>query len=288
MSWLAGTFSGGFVQRALLEAVMVGALCGVVGVHVLLRRLPFFAMALGHATFPGVVLAALAGVNLLLGAGLFGVLVVVLVAALGARERVDDTSAVGVVLAGAFALGVLLLSAQAGFAKDLAAYLVGSIVTVQPGDLAATAAVGFAVLAVLAALHKELVLGAFDRPGLAALGYPVLLLDVALLLLVEVTLVASIPAVGTILAVALLVAPAATARLWTDRLGATLTLSPLLGVASAVVGLAVSQHWRVAAGATIVLVAAAFFAVSLVVAPRHGLAGQLRARRRATAAARPA
>jgi len=288
VSWLAGTFSGGFVQRALLEAVMVGALCGVVGVHVLLRRLPFFAMALGHATFPGVVLAALAGVNLLLGAGLFGVLVVVLVAALGARERVDDTSAVGVVLAGAFALGVLLLSAQAGFAKDLAAYLVGSIVTVQPGDLAATAAVGFAVLAVLAALHKELVLGAFDRPGLAALGYPVLLLDVALLLLVEVTLVASIPAVGTILAVALLVAPAATARLWTDRLGATLALSPLLGVASAVVGLAVSQHWRVAAGATIVLVAAAFFAVSLVAAPRHGLAGQLRARRRATAAARPA
>jgi len=287
MSWLAETFSGGFAQRALLEAVMVGGLCGVVGVHVLLRRLPFFTMALGHATFPGVVLAALLGVNLLLGAGLFGVLVVVLVAALGARERVDDASAVGVVLAGAFALGVLLLSAQAGFAKDLTAYLVGSIVTVQPGDLATTAAVGAAVLAVLAVLHKELVLGAFDRPGLAALGYPVLALDVALLLLVEVTLVASIPAVGTILAVALLVAPAATARLWTDRLGATLALSPVLGAASGVVGLAVSQHWRVAAGATIVLVATAFFAVSLVVAPRHGLAGQLRARRR-TAVPRPA
>jgi len=287
VNWLAETFSGAFAQRALLEAVMVGGLCGVVGVHVLLRRLPFFTMALGHATFPGVVLAALLGVNLFLGAGLFGVLVVMLVATLGARERVDDTSAVGVVLAGSFAVGVLLLSAQAGFAKDLTAYLVGSIVTVQPGDLATTAVVGAAVLAVLAALHKELVLGAFDRSGLAALGYPVLALDVALLLLVEVTLVASIPAVGTILAVALLVAPAATARLWTDRLGATLALSPVLGAASGVAGLAVSQHWRVAAGATIVLVAASFFAVSLVVAPRHGLAGQLRARHR-TAAARPA
>ncbi|HEV8653085.1 MAG TPA: metal ABC transporter permease, partial [Actinomycetes bacterium] len=243
MNWLAETFSGAFAQRALLEAVMVGGLCGVVGVHVLLRRLPFFTMALGHATFPGVVLAALLGVNLFLGAGLFGVLVVMLVATLGARERVDDTSAVGVVLAGSFAVGVLLLSAQAGFAKDLTAYLVGSIVTVQPGDLATTAVVGAAVLAVLAALHKEFVLGAFDRSGLAALGYPVLALDVARLLLVEVTLVASIPAVGTILAVALLVAPAATARLWTDRLGATLALSPVLGAASGVAGLAVSQHW---------------------------------------------
>jgi ABC-type Mn2+/Zn2+ transport system permease subunit len=279
VNWLAGTFSGGFAQRALLEAVMVGALCGLVGVHVLLRRLPFFTMAMGHATFPGVVLAAVAGVNLFLGAGVFGALVVVLVAVLGARERVDDTSAVGVVLAGTFALGVLLLSAQAGFARDLTAYLVGSIITVQPGDLATTAVAGAGVLAALAALHKELLLGAFDRAGLAALGYPVLALDVALLLLVEVALVTAIPAVGTILAVALLVAPAASARLWTDRLGVTMALSALLGAASGVVGLAVSQHWRVAAGATIALVAGIVFAVSLLVAPRHGLLGLGRARR---------
>ncbi|HYT26098.1 MAG TPA: metal ABC transporter permease [Actinomycetota bacterium] len=279
MSWLGGTFSGGFAQRALLEAVMVGALCGVVGVHVLLRRLPFFTMALGHATFPGVVLAALAGIDLFLGAGLFGAAVVALVAVLGARDRVDDTSATGVVLAGTFALGVLLLSAQPGFSKDLTAYLVGSIVTVQPGDLATTAVAGAAVLVVLAALHKELVLGAFDRAGLAALGYPVLALDVALLLLVEITLVTSIPAVGTILAVALIVAPAAAARLWTDRLGPTLVLAPAFGVASGVIGLAISQHWRVAAGATIVLAAAAFFVLSLLFAPGHGLVASLRARR---------
>jgi manganese/iron transport system permease protein len=290
VNWLGATFSGGFAQRALLEAVMVGALCGLVGVHVLLRRLPFFTMAMGHATFPGVVLAAIAGVNLLLGAGLFGVLVVVLVALLGARERVDATSAVGVVLAGAFALGVLLLSAQAGFARDLTAYLVGSIVTVQPGDLATTAVAGAGVLAALAALHKELLLGAFDRAGLAALGYPVLALDVALLLLVEATLVTAIPAVGTILAVALLCAPAAAARLWTDRLGATMALSAGLGAASGVVGLAISQHWRVAAGAAIVLVAGAVFGASLVVAPRYGLLGRYRARRRRAAgpAERPA
>ena len=271
MSWLNDAFSGTFAQRALLEAVMVGVVSGVIGVHVLLRRLPFFTLAMGHATFPGVVLAALLGVNLLLGAGVFGILVVLAVALLGARERIDDTSAIGVVLAGAFALGVLLLSAQAGFSKDLSAYLVGSIVTVSRGDLATTAVVGAAVLAVLAALHKELVLGAFDRGGLAALGYPVLALDVVLLLVVTATVVTSVPAVGTILSVALIAAPAATARLWTDRLGPTMALSGALGAASGVIGLVVSRNLNVAAGATIVLVAAALFAVSLVLAPRRGM-----------------
>jgi ABC-type Mn2+/Zn2+ transport system permease subunit len=271
VSLVAETFADGFARRALLEAVMVGGLCGAVGVHVLLRRLPFFTMALGHATFPGVVLAALLGVNLFAGAALFGAVVVVVVALLGSRERVDDTSAVGVTLSGAFALGVLLLSAQAGFSRDLTAYLVGSIVTVQPADLVTTAATGAAVLAVLAVLHKELVLGAFDRGALAALGYPVLALDVAMLLLVEATVVSSIPAVGTILAVALVVAPAATARLWTERLGVTMAVAASLGAASGVVGLVISLHWRVAAGATIALVAGALFAVSLLAAPRHGL-----------------
>ena len=279
MSELLGTFSDGFARRSLLEAVMVGGLCGVVGVHVLLRRLPFFTMALGHATFPGVVLAALLGVNLFLGATLFGAVVVLVVALLGARERVDETSAIGVTLSGAFALGVLLLSAQAGFSRDLAAFLVGSIVTVQHGDLVTTAVAGAAVLGVLAVLHKELVFGAFDRGGLAALGYPVLALDVTLLLVVEVTLVTSIPAVGTILAVALIVAPAAAARLWTERLGATMAVAAAIGVASGVVGLAISQHWRVAAGAAIVLVAATLFTVSLLVAPRHGLLARRRVSR---------
>jgi len=270
------------LQRSLVEAVMVGALCGVIGVHVVLRRLSFFTMALGHATFPGVVLAALAGVDLFLGAGLFGVLVVLAVALLGARERVDATSAIGVVLSGAFALGVLLLSAQSGFTRDLAAYLVGSIATVSERDLAVTAVTGVVVLGLLAALHKELVLGAFDRAGLQALGYPAVALDVLFLLLVEVVVVTSVPAVGTILSVALIVAPAAAARLWTDRLGVTMALSGLLGAASGVAGVLLSRRFDVAAGGTIVLVAAGLFAASVLAAPRHGLLGAVLDRRRAS------
>jgi ABC-type Mn2+/Zn2+ transport system permease subunit len=260
-------FADGYAQRALIEALLVGALCGLVGVHVVLRRLSFFTMAMTHATFPGVVLAALVGVDLLLGSGLFGVLVVLGVSWLSTRPRSDSAAAVGVVLSAGFALGVALLSAQAGFTRDLSAYLVGSIVTVQTGDLVKTAIVLVAVALTLALVGKELVFGAFDRGGMVAAGYPAGRLDLLLLLVVELTVVISVPAVGTIQAVALIVAPAAAARLWCDRIGPTTALAVLLGMASGVVGLAVSQAYEVAAGAAIVLAACGFFVLSVVVAP---------------------
>lgn len=264
-----------FAQRALVEVVLVGVLCGVVGVHVLLRRLTFFAMTMGHATFPGVAVAALLGVDLLVGAAGFGVLLVLLVVAIGAQRRVDETSAIGVVLAGGFALGVLVLSAGAGDSRDLTAYLVGSLVTVQTSDLVLTAVGAVVVLGLLAALHKELVLGAFDRQALESQGYPVRALDVVLLLCLQLTLVASVPAVGTFLSVALLAAPAAAARLWTDRLGPTIALAVVFAVGSGVVGLLVSLVVRVAAGGAVVLAATLVFVVSLLLSPRHGLVSRL-------------
>jgi ABC-type Mn2+/Zn2+ transport system permease subunit len=263
---VSGLFADDYTRRALLEALLVGALCGVVGVHVVLRRLSFFAMAMTHATFPGVVLAALVGVDLLLGAGLFGVLVVLGVTWLSSRPRSDPSAAVGVVLSAGFALGVVLLSASGGFSRDLSAYLVGSILTVQAADLVKTAVVLAVVLAVLAAVGKELVLGAFDRIGSVALGYPARRLDLLLLLLVELAVVVSVPAVGTIQAVALVVAPAAAARLWCDRVGPMTAVAAGLGLASGVVGLVVSQLASVAAGAAIVLAACSFFLVSVAVA----------------------
>jgi manganese/iron transport system permease protein len=256
-----------YARRALVEALLVGALCGLVGVHVVLRRLSFFTMAMTHATFPGVVLAALVGVDLLLGSGLFGVLVVLGVSWLSTRPRSDSAAAVGVVLSAGFALGVALLSAQSGSSRDLSAYLVGSIVTVQPSDLVKTVLVLIAVALTLVAVGKELVFGAFDRGGLVAAGYPAGRLDLLLLLLVELTVVTSVPAVGTIQAVALIVAPAAAARLWCDRIAPTTALAVLFGMASGVVGLAVSQAYDVAAGAAIVLAACGFFVLSVLLAP---------------------
>lgn len=285
---MSGMFADDYARRALVEALLVGALCGVVGVHVVLRRLSFFTMAMTHATFPGVVLASLVGVDLLLGSGAFGVLVVLGVAALSTRPRSDSSAAVGVVLSAGFALGVVLLSARSGFSRDLSAYLVGSILTVQRGDLVTTAVVLAVVLLVLAAVGKELVLGAFDPVGLVALGYPARSLSILLLLLVEMTVVTTVPAVGTIQAVALVVAPAASARLWCERIGSMTALSAVLGMASGVLGVAVSEQVSIAAGAAIVLVACGFFLLSVLFAPRHGALARWRDRPRSTVAALPA
>jgi manganese/iron transport system permease protein len=133
---------------------------------------------------------------------------------------------------------------------------------------------------VLVAVGKELLLAAFDRGSLVALGYPARRLDVVLLLVIEATVVAAVPSVGTILSVALIVAPAATARLWTDRLGPMTAIAVGLGVGSGVAGLALSQLENVAAGAAIVLVACGFFILSWLAAPRHGALARWRAGRR--------
>jgi ABC-type Mn2+/Zn2+ transport system permease subunit len=274
----------GFSRRALLEAVLVGALCGLVGVHVLLRRLAFFTQAMTHATFPGIVLAALAGVNLLAGTAVFGIVLVLAVAWLWSRPRADQTSVVGVVLSAGFALGVALLSAQAGFSKDLSSYLVGSVLTVNRTDIIATGAVLLAVVLVFGAVGKELLLGAFDRGTQVALGYPVRLLDIVLLLVVEATIIAAVPSIGTILSVALIVAPAATARLWADRLAPMTAVAVAVGLFAGLAGLAISQLVNVAAGAAIVLVACACFGVSWLLAPGSGAVARWRVRRRSLAA----
>lgn len=263
MSRLVDSFQSPLFRRAMIEAICVGLIAGVVGVHVILRRLPFFVTAMSHATFPGVVLASAAGVSLFVGGTAFGFVVVAAVLLLGAGRVLDNTAVIGVVLAGSFALGMMILSTRPSSSKDLSAFLVGSVLTVTNADIATTIGVGIAVLGLLALLHKELVLGAFDSDGAGALGYRTVLLDAIVLGAITVTLVSAIPAVGTLLAVALLTVPALTARLWTDRLGTTMLLAGIFGAASGAIGLCAAAIWSVAAGGSIALTAGAVFAVSL-------------------------
>jgi ABC-type Mn2+/Zn2+ transport system permease subunit len=259
---LADSLGSPFFQRALVEAVLVGVVAGAVGVHVLLRRLPFFVVAMSHATFPGVVIASVVGFNLFLGGSAFGLLVVLAVVALGASKVLDDATVIGVVLAGSFALGVLVLSARPSSSRDLSAFLVGSVLTVTRADLLTTAAVGAVLLAALAALHKELILGAFDPEGAAAAGYRTALLDTALLAIVTVALVSAVPAVGTLLAVALLTVPALAARLWVDRVVPAMVLAAAIGAASGIAGLCLSAAFGIAAGGAIALSASGAFVLS--------------------------
>ena len=250
------------IERALTEAVLLGTVGGLVSVQIVLRRLPFFTLAMTHATFPGVVLAAVAGVDLYAGGGLFGVLVVAGVLALS-RRREDTTTAIGIVLSAGFALGVVLLSAQEGFSKDLTAYTVGQILTVGDGDLAAVTVAGVLVVALLGVAGRQLTFRAFDPGGYAAAGYRPVAVDAALLLTVEAVIVVAVPAVGAILAVAILVAPAAVARLWTRRIPLMTAIAVVTGAGSGLIGVLVSNDYNVAAGGAITVAIGAAFALSL-------------------------
>jgi len=279
------SFGSPFFQRAAIEAVLIGALAGAVGAHVILRRLPFFVVAMSHATFPGVVTASVLGFSLFVGGTGFGLLVVLAVVVLGSVRTLDDSSAIGVVLAGSFAIGVLVLSARPGASKDLSAFLVGQVLTVTSADIATTVAVAVVLLAVLAGLHKELVHGAFDPAGLGALGFPARALDLVMLVVITVALVTSVPAVGTLLSVALLTIPALAARQWVERVLPMIVLATAIGASSGLLGLCLSAAFDIAAGGAMALTAAAVFLVSAAV---HSASSPLARYGRTGPAVRPA
>jgi ABC-type Mn2+/Zn2+ transport system permease subunit len=250
------------LYRATAEVILAGALAGLVGVQVVLRRLSFFTMALTHATFPGVVAASIIGVNILIGGAVAGGVIAFGVAVLTRRRGQDAAAATGVLLSAGFALGAALVATQSGFSRDLSSFLVGSILTVGPQDLVTTAVALAVVALVLAVGARPLLLIGFDRAGAEAAGLRTGGWDIVLLLTIEVVVVTMVPAVGTILAVSLIVAPAAAARLWSDRLAVVTALAVTFAVGSGLAGLWISGRWNVAAGASISLTATSVLLVS--------------------------
>jgi len=279
LSWLTDPLQFQFMQRALFEVVLVGATCGLIGTYVVLRGMAFIGDALAHAIFPGVVVAFLLGVSFFVGALVFGLLTAFSVGALARNRRVSEDTAIGVLFAGMFALGVVLISTRRDYTGDLASFLFGNVVGVGIEDLVASVVVALLVLGALVLFHKELMLVAFDNDMAEAVGLPVWLVNLGLLMLMALTIVVSLRAVGNILVVALLVTPAAAARLWTDRLRVMMALSALFGALSGAAGLFISYHTKLAAGGTIVLVITAWFGVSLLIAPRHGWLGRVGVKR---------
>jgi zinc/manganese transport system permease protein len=253
----------GYFEKALLAAVVIGALSGLVGTLVLLRRRTFFAQALTHATFPGAVAAALLGVSIPLGAAVASAVIVGIMTLLGRVRRQGSQVASGIMLTAGFALGVLLQALNPSLPVHVESYLVGSILTVTDGDvlLAASAL----VVAVLAAvfLGKEILFSTFDRTGFQAAGFREWPIELLTLVLITATVVTAMPAVGAILAIALIAAPAAAARLLVRTAGRIALLAPVIGAGSGIVGVLLSRSLDVAAGPAIALTAAACFLIAL-------------------------
>jgi manganese/iron transport system permease protein len=266
--FLTEPFQAPYMQRALLAVVVLGTLTGVVGVVVQLRRLTFMSDALTHTVFPGVAIAFATGNSLLLGALIAGVLSAALLTLATRSRQVDDEAFLALLLATFFSIGVAVVSRSDSFTADLTALLFGRVLTITQREVLETAVVAAAVLVALFLLRKELLLRAFDETAATALGYPVWLLDLVLNVLVALVVVASVRAVGTALVVALVVTPAAIARLLCTGLRAMLTVSVAVAILAGWFGLALSydvsihHDVRLASGPTIVVVLTAFFAVA--------------------------
>jgi manganese/iron transport system permease protein len=259
LDFLLAPFEFGFMQRALVGGVLVAAICALVGTYVVLRGLAFVGDALAHAAFPGVVIAYLLKGNIYLGALLFALATALGIGLVSGRGRVSHDTAIGILFAGAFALGVLLMSMIRGYTVDLFSFLFGNVLGISERELWLVAFLGGVVVLTITVFYKEFLLLSFDPTVAEAMGYPVRAFNYLLLGLIAVTIVISIQAVGIILVVALLVTPSATAYLLSDRFLRMMLLGALLAVLAAVIGLYLSYYLNVASGAAIVLVSTCVF-----------------------------
>lgn len=283
LTWLADPLGYPFMVRGLAAALMVGIVCSVLGTYIVLRGMAFFGFALSHAILPGVVIAYLLGWPLSLGALVVGVLTAVGIGTLSTRGQIKEDTAIGLIFSGAFALGVALLSTVRSYTTDLAHFLFGNVLGVSDTDLWLTAGLGALVLLTIVAFYKEFLVLSFDPILAETLRLPASLLRYLLLVLIALTIVVSLQTVGVALMVAMLVTPAASARLLTQRLPTMMVISALIGAFSGVAGLYLSYYQDVASGPAIVLTATAIFVLTFLLAPRRGTAWEwwraLRARR---------
>jgi ABC-type Mn2+/Zn2+ transport system permease subunit len=261
--------SSPLMQRALAEVVLLAVACGPLGVWVLLYRQSYAAESLSHAMLPGLVVASLAGVSLLLGA-LAGVLVAAAAIVLAGRdERLGGDVGVAVAIASLFGLGALLALAPEVPAR-LGELMFGDLLGVTTGDVVEAALLAGAVAVALVLGHRRLALTGFDRAGAPSLGARPARWELILVVLLGVCTVAAVRGLGNLLVVALILAPAAAALNLVQRLPAALALAGVLAALAGFLGLYASYYLDVAAGASVALAAVLVFAVSLLGSTRAG------------------
>ncbi|MCC6799214.1 MAG: metal ABC transporter permease [Anaerolineae bacterium] len=251
------------LARSMEAAIVVGIVSGVVGTYVVVRGMAFFGDALAHAILPGVAFmyqrASGRTDDLFWGGLVAGVASALGIGWLTRHERIKEDTAIGVVFAAMFALGIAMISRIDNYAGDLSHILFGQILGVSDRDLRLIILFSAIVLAVVALFYKEFLIISFDPTLARTLRLPAETFRLLLLVLIGVTIVVSLQTVGIALMVALLVTPAATANLMTHRLLPMMAISALIGAASSIIGFYVSYHGDIATGPAIVLTATAIF-----------------------------
>ena len=278
MDWLTDPWQFEFMQRALLAGVLVSLAAAAVGAYVVLKGLAFLGDAVAHTQLAGAAVALVLGggaIAITLGAAVAAVATALGIAFLTIRARIREDTAIGIVFAGLFAVGVLLISSQRTFTINLRALLVGNILGAPLSDIFLMAALAAVVLVAAVWFFPELRFVSYDPEMAAVAGVPVTAFRIGMLVLVALAAVVAFRLVGVVLSVAMLVAPAAAAALVVRQLHWIMILSGAIGIVSTVIGLYLAFHADLAAGPAIVLAAVAAVAVCFMLSPR-GLARNLR------------
>ena len=267
---VAGPLSYAFMQRALLAAVLIGAVCAVLSCYLVLKGWSLMGDAISHAVLPGIVLAHVVGLPLSVGAFAAGLACALATGYLKQNSRIKEDTVMGIVFSGMFGFGLVLFT-RIQTDQHLNHILFGNLLGVSWRDLVEIAVVALLVLVVVLARHRDLLLYVFDAQHARAVGLPVAMLHYGFLAFLALTIVAALKAVGIILVVAMLVAPGATALLLTNRFERMLLIATAVSIGSCIVGTLVSFHADAATGPTIVLVQTGAFLAAFLLAPRRGL-----------------
>ncbi|MBC1897332.1 metal ABC transporter permease [Listeria booriae] len=259
-----------FLQKALLTSVIVGIVSGVIGSFIILRGMSLMGDAISHAVLPGVAVSYMLGVNFFFGAAAFGVIAALGIGFVNQNSRIKNDTAIGIVFSSFFALGIIMIS-LAQSSTDLYHILFGNVLAVRNSDMWITLVIGAVVLLLVGLFYKELLVSSFDPVMAESYGLKVRVLHYFLMTLLTLVTVASLQTVGIILVVAMLITPAATAYLLTNRLSVMLFLAAGFGALSAVIGLYFSYMYNLASGASIVLAATVLFILVFVFSPKQGL-----------------
>lgn len=269
LEFLAEPLTYGFIQRGLMALILVGGVSAVIGCFVVVRGMAFFGDALAHTILPGVALSYTAsggnvGSNLFVGGLGAGVLSALVIAFLTRNERLKEDTAVGLVFVSMFALGIAIISTQGSYSVDLTHILFGSINGISANDLLIMSGMGAIVLIIIGLLYKEFVIISFDLSLAHALKLPVETLRITLLILIAITIVASLQAVGIALMLALLITPAATARLLVKRLHHMIAIAAIIGITGGIAGFYLAYYLDIPSGASIVLIMSGLFAIVFI------------------------
>ena len=263
MDVLLQPFQFEFFRNGTIAAILVGALCGLIGVYIVLRGMSYIGHGLSHAIFGGAVVAFVMTWNFYVGAGLWGFIAAVLINQTVRRTKINADAAIGVITTASFAVGVALISRYRHFTRSFDAALFGNILGVSAQDVLVVAGVTLMVAVIIFFLYKQLLFTTFDAEVAQIYGVKTEWVDTLFALVLAAALIASMQILGVTLIAAALVIPAITARLLTDSFNRMILLSTLIGAVTGFVGMYLSYYVDVASGATIVLLQAALFGVVL-------------------------